>query len=328
MSVKVRHAGDKDIIVGRSGGSALFTPTGAGPSFPPYGTLINTLYYYELPVAQGGNVVTYYTVNYPNNTVTVDELADGLGGVFIDWLNKRDLAYKVYGTIFTSFYGRTTYVNIAGNDYASGSISGDAAHDGSGGYTELNQTYSYTPNGTYITYVASTHNGGSLEVPTGSGNYYNNGTYDGYDYYHDGAGGYYNQDAGSFMPFSYGYVYTSTNNQTEIPSGSMFYYDNGTTSDNVADGFGGYTGATGGSYYSYGTFVRNSIYYDTGSSVEVPSGSGNYFYPQWYGDKWYWDGSGGYYSNTSSYYYDYGTYITNDGTYNYYWDGVGGFYQV
>jgi hypothetical protein len=329
MSVKVRYAGDKDIIVGKAGGSALFTPVGAGPSFPEYGTLVNTLYNYDYPVLQGGGSFTYESVSYLNTTVTIDELADGFGGTFLDWSNERDVASKPYGLIFTSFYGRTTYVNIAGTDYSNGSVSGDVAHDGSGFFTEINLNSSYSSYGLFITYVSGSHYVGSLEVPSGSGTFYNNGTYDGYDYFHDGSGGYYEQNGGSFWPFAYAqYTYTSTANQTEVPTGSGTFFVNGTFTDYISDGFGYYTTITGGSYNSYGVFIRDVLYYTTGTMVEVPSGSSNYFSPQWYGDKCYWDGMGSYYSNTSTYDFPYGSFITNDGTYNYYWDGMGGFYQV
>jgi hypothetical protein len=370
MSVKVRYAGDKDIIVGQSGGSALFTPVSIG--FPAYGTLINTLYLYEYPSSQGGSTVDVGGTFYPSQTVTLDELADGAGGTFFDWSNERDIAYKVYGS-YISTYSYTTYVDINGTGYPNGSASYDFVHDGYGQYTTNNNNGSYYGYGSYITYDAVNHNGGSIEVPSGSGNYYNNANYNGYDYFHDGNGGYYVSDAGFNGYFIYGYSYTSVAstievpiysgnyygnglstdyyadgyggyqsstsgsvhaygavtyvsnpNNTEVPSGSGSNYPNGTTTDYVSDGTGYYYQTINGSFLSYGTFIRNYIYYPTGNSVEVPSGSGNYFYDQWFGDKYYWDGSGFYYASTTTSYYDYGTYITSDGTYDYYWDGYGG----
>lgn len=323
MSVSVKYAGDKDVIVGRAGGSALFRPFSVATP-PPYGTLINTLYGYEYPIAQGGSYLTWNTANYPTQTVTVDELADGAWGTFLDWSGKRDAAFKTYGTVFAYDSG-TYYVTVDGVNYSSGSYSQDVAHDGSGSYTFINNVTNWVSSGTFITFVASGHSAGNLEVPSGSGTYYHNTYWDGYNYYHDGSGGTYAQDGGSSFPLAYGNVYVSYPNQAEVPVGSGSWFNNGTYTDYIADGFYGYTTTSSGSYISYGTFIKNTIYYDTGST-EVPSGSGNYFNSQWFGDKWYWDGMGGYYANTNTYYYDYGTFIYNDGTYSYYWDGSGGFY--
>jgi hypothetical protein len=373
MSVKVRYAGDKDIIVGKAGGSALFTPVNIG--FPAYGTLINTLYLYEYPTIQGGATVDVSGTSYPSQTVTLDELADGAGGTFFDWSNERDIAYKVYG-LYISTYNYTTYVDVNGTGYPSGSASYDFIHNGSGGYTTNNAGGSYYGYGSFITYDAISHEGGSVEVPSGSGNFFNNANYDGYNYFHDGNGGYYVNDAGFNGYYAYGYPYTSSGVSIEVPYASGTYYNNGATEDYYADGYGGYqvsfnatyhaygdvtyvsspvmvevpTGSgeyfangysydyisdgtgyfynvTNGSPLSYGTFIKNAIYYTLGTQVEVPYGSGNYYSPEWSGDKFYWDGMGSYYANGGNYYYDFGTYITSDGTYDYFWDGLGGVYS-
>lgn len=308
-----------------NGGVTMFNDD-APVSVPPYGTVISTYYTYEYPIAQGGSYFTYNAGNYPNQTVTVDLIADGAGGSIINWANVRDLSYKAYGVVFSATNGTYT-INIYGTDYTSGSYTADVVHDGTGYFTFTNYVNSFTPYGTYITSVTEPHTGGNiLEVPTGSGTYYPTGTWDGYEFYHDGSGGYYSVDIG-FTSYSYGHLYITTQNSTDVPTESGNYYLNGTNSDYISDGMGGYTVVGSGSYYSYGTIIFDSIYYPTGSQIEIPYGSANYFYQEWYGDRYYWDGAGYYYNVTSNFYYPYGTYITNDGTYSYYWDGNGGYYN-
>ena len=63
MSFWVRYAGFKDVIISKAGACELYSPVNVGPGFPPFGTLINTLYLYEYPVAQGGQVVNYDSIN-------------------------------------------------------------------------------------------------------------------------------------------------------------------------------------------------------------------------------------------------------------------------
>ena len=63
-----------------------------------------------------------------------------------------------------------------------------------------------------------------LEVPSGSGNYFSDGTSVGYTW--DGSGGYnYPVTKGSFWP--YGDVITYVLNNTEVPTGSGIDYNNG-----------------------------------------------------------------------------------------------------
>ena len=327
MSVRFQFAGDKDISVGRAGGASLFKLPGA-ISFPAAGTILDTYYYYSYPLAQGGTYFNYNAVNWENQTVTVDLVADGSGGSSLDWSNERDLAYKAYGV--------------------------------------------------GVTFVVDNHAGGSTEVPSGSGTYYTQGTYEGYNSFHDGNGSYYTEDGGTFTNHPYGHIYFTQDNQTEVPNGSGNYYGNGYTTDYIADGNGGYTttggsgtpyangnnyGLTGlnvaeqtevpsggsqygtgrtvgytwdgsagynypvytGSYYSNGVVVWQSIS-STSNSTEVPSGSGTYYDNTAVGDQYLWNGSGGYTYN-SSWYYPSGTFIYNDGTSDYYWDGSGSYYS-
>jgi len=74
-----------------------------------------------------------------------------------------------------------------------------------------------------------------------------------------------------------------------------------------------------GQHYPDGTFIVDA----PDSSVEVPSGSGNYYFDG-NDNRWEWDGNGVGVFRYSGLYPD-GTFITNyDGT-DYYWDGSGGY---
>lgn len=332
MSVRFQYAGDKDISVGRSGGASIFSLPGP-VSFPPAGTILSTNSLYSYPTSEGGLSFSWNSTSVESQTVTVDVVANGSGGSYLDWSNERDIAYKV--------------------------------------------------NGASIGFRAEYHISGSLEIPYGSGNSYPNQSYTGWDAFHDGSGGYYEQDGGTLAPLGYGYVYYSENSTTEVPSGSGNYYNNGYTSDIVADGNYGWTNVAGsGVPYSAGTDtgltgldvyntievpVGSSSYYNTGeitgytwngsggynsgvskgsrypngtliwesitgstSSVEVPSGSAVYYDSMYTGDR-YTILDNSYsppYTYYSSWYKPYGTFIVNDGTYDYYWDGSGSFYAV
>jgi hypothetical protein len=302
-------------------------------SFPAAGTVLSTNYLYSYPISEGGLSVSWNATDIESQTVTVDVVANGSGGSYLNWSNERDIAYKV--------------------------------------------------NGVSIGVRAENHAFGSLEIPSGSGNSYPNGNATGWAAFHDGIGGYYEQDGGTLSPYSYGYVYSSFNNTTEVPSGSGNYYNNGYTIDYIADGSYGYTTAVGsGVPYAAGTDtgltglnvydtievpVGSSSYYNTGevtgytwngsggynsgvskgsrypngtliwenitgssSTVEVPSGSAAYYDSMYNGDR-YTILDSSYsppYSYSSSWYKPNGTFIINDGTYDYYWDGSGSFYAV
>ena len=180
-----------------------------------------------------------------------------------------------------------------------------------------------------------------IEVPTGSGNYYNVKKSDDSEEIHDGTGGL------AIIPIGFDYlgtvnqvIFTFTVGQTvEIPPGSSQYWNNG-LDDNYSyncDGLGSYTGpnftGVSGSLYPNGQEVDTSLRYNLFNwQSEIPPASGQFFdngkhevHTQ------FWDGVGGYYDDISpnsptGSYYAYGTYIYNDGTYDYYWDGFGGYY--
>jgi hypothetical protein len=200
----------------------------------------------------------------------------------------------------------------------------DREHDGSGGIvydwtTATNVAYKVM--GTYWgTDTTAQTPSTPVEVPSGSGFYYDSG-YDNPTYEHDGLGGWQNG-----LPVFAGYYANGTfivqelSYQTEVPSGSGQYYDNGLVSNYVWNGSGGYTTATGGAYYNPGIIITL-----INDSTEVPSGSGQY-YTNGMVHQYTWDGGGGYVYAFNGSYYSSGTFIYNDGTYDYYWDGSGGYY--
>ena len=261
MSVKVRYAGDKDILVGRSGGSALFVPVSIG--FPAAGTILSTDTGVEYPIAEGGSSVYADTANYPNQICDVYVKANGSGGSYYDWVNVFNVQYKPYGAGITSNSGNAT-VTINGTSYDVGDYNNYWYHDGAGSYyTGGDNTYmSYGETITSVTGIASTI--------TINGTNYTNGSYDEV-YRSDGTGGYYSTFENTSYT-SYGTSIVSLSNQTEVPSASGIYYYNGTDTEHYHNGSGGSYTNTVGAYYSYGDFITNH-----------------------YGTDYYWDGNGGFY---------------------------------
>jgi hypothetical protein len=233
-------------------------------SFPPYGTLLETLVGQEYPFTEGGGELTINGNTYPNQIADVNKLANGTGGFFLDWGNAFNVAYRGTGVTITTASGSHS-VTINGTSYTVGSYSTTYYHNGSGGYYELTDN-SYSSYGTYITSQT-----GITSYTNIAGTDYINGSYDTV-YYSDGAGSYYSSNENASYT-SYGTFIFGFNNQNEVPSSSGNYFDNGTTTDYYHDGSGGYYSSSGGSYYSSGTFITN----DSGTD-------------------YYWDGSGGFYS--------------------------------
>lgn len=73
--------------------------------------------------------------------------------------------------------------------------------------------------------------------------------------------------------FPYGTELGSISQQTEVPSGSAQWFENGMQDDYFWDGNGGSYGSSSGSYHALSTFIYNDGTYD-----------------------YYWDGNGGYYT--------------------------------
>lgn len=164
-------------------------------SFPPYGTLLETLVGQEYPIANGGAVVTVNSIDYPSQNATVDRLADGSGGSFLDWANLRDVAYKPYETlIYTDSNAGTAnvYVSELGTDYEAYSYTGsEYRHDGSGSFYSAYIGITYKPSGYYYGGDGTPFTTGtSVEVPVASGNWFYNQTADETAAIANGSGGY------------------------------------------------------------------------------------------------------------------------------------------
>ena len=193
------------------------------PSFPANGSYNSTLNNVEYPIAEGGASVTVLSVAYPSQTCDVDVENDGAGGTYTDWTTATDVQYKGYGS---SLYtdptpqplgievpsGSSTY--ITGGTYLN-----NYYHDGAGSFVNENTNSSYYSAGTN-TNLTGLNAPATVEVPSGSGNYYDDGTYTGYTW--NGSGGY-------NYPVNGGSLY----------SNGTFIYNDG-TSDYYWDGTGGY----------------------------------------------------------------------------------------
>ena len=271
MSVRFQFAGDKDISVGRAGGASLFKLPGiAGP--PAAGTILETLTGQTYPPAEGGEYVNVNSTNYPSETASVYRKANGSGGNYLDWASAFDVAYIGNGTTFESSPNQAYQGEVpssSGNYYQGGTYTIEYKHDGAGGYYEDNTTYSYYANGT-DTNISGLGSNQQTEIPSGSGNYFDNGQMTGYTW--NGSGGYnYPVTKGSY--YSAGTAITNINIMIEVPSGSASLFESGKYDNYVWNGSGGYTSSLAGSYHSYGTFITN-----------------------YSGTDYYWDGAGGFYS--------------------------------
>lgn len=171
----------------------------------------------------------------------------------------------------------------------------DVENDGAGGtYTDWSTATNiqFKPYGNvfHITYGV----GNNIEVPSGSGQSYVGGSYDD-TWFHDGAGSY-GQSAINISYYSNG---TDTNiesvgtpQQTEVPTGSGVYHDNGRFNGYTWDGNGGYNyPITKGAYWTTGDTVGLSGL-NVVEEIEVPTGGSLYGTGRTV--IYTWDGSGGY----------------------------------
>lgn len=195
------------------GGSYYDWANAFNVSYRPYGYGIASM---------GGN--TYVTINgnnYINGTSSNDYYHDGSGGYY----QNSNTTYSSYGDfIFYDSNSGSNTINTPVGSFAYESWSGiNYYHDGSGGfYTNFNG-YSHANDNDYIG-NDGTSGSNSTEVPSGSGNYFTYSgwtsityyyqtsgntylgiqqnpfnayygdyiyTYDGYNFYWDGNGGYY-----------------------------------------------------------------------------------------------------------------------------------------
>jgi hypothetical protein len=260
---------------------------GGGGGYPPYGNFIRT----EYGVPFGGGESRYSSTlgqNIYNQHCDVNVLADGSGGEFYDWSNATNVGYYEEGTAIgtlpnsSHLFGNLEVPDGSGNYYPNQrSVGYSEEWNGGGEITEV-------PYGGLADlewgYVYAAHNvEQQAEVPQGSSNYYGNGLTDYNNYIANGIGGWtedYVETLGSYhgngTEVDSNLRSNTANAQTEVPTSSGNYYNNGATQFDtyVWDGNGGYfyTNLSDGSYYASGTFIYND-------------GMGDY----------YWDGNGGYY---------------------------------
>lgn len=280
MAIRIQFAGDKSIGVGSRppGAFSLFKPPGA--AFPPAGSYNSTLYGYSYPQAQGGE--TFYfpitATDFPSQKGDVDVLNDGSGGTYIDWSSITNIVYK--DSSDPAFYNDGTagstdiYIGELGASFNAFSWSStNYVHDGTGSYATYYVGLQYQTSGySYGVATGLQYDYPAIEVPSASGNYFSPAFSPDTECFADGAGSYYIGASGG-TTYNTGVITTGANYQTEVPSMSGNYFDNGTYPSYEWDGTGGYTTQTGGSYYAYGDFITN-----------------------YGGTDYYWDGSGGYYS--------------------------------
>ncbi|CAB4149844.1 hypothetical protein UFOVP543_37 [uncultured Caudovirales phage] len=205
-----------------------------------------------------------------------------------------------------------TYYDANGTAFTGGYDLWEQYHDGYGGsyWSNFGTGASNSPNACYLPYGFYTNNNSGYYSVTWSacgsyGNFGPTGEY--YEYSYSTGGG--NFESGSGNQY-----YNPPANGDVIYDGGccVVYYD----------GYNGYyTSDTCNPCPAYGEFVRDAD--DT--YVEVPDGSGNYFFDG-NNNVWLADGNCGEYFYYSGLYSS-GTYITSSGGYDYYWNGSGGYYE-
>lgn len=269
MSVRLKYAGDKSISGGRAGGFSIFVlPSVAG--FPEAGTILSTQYLLR-PINDGGSYVSDPNGGEHANAIhTVNQLADGDGGSYLDWANSVFANY-ITGNFWSD--SGTSYLEINGVQYNNGSYGNQASHDGVGGVS-YSGSNSYASYGDYIVGLGSGQE--QISTPVGNFTYY---SYSDSSAYHDGSGGYYVTYNDVFNAQNGDYIGddgTSGNTSVEVPSTSGIYFTSGSYSS-TSYYYGGasnyYTSYQGTLYNTYGDFITNDGTYD-----------------------YYHDGNGGYYT--------------------------------
>lgn len=317
-------------LIGLSWGNGSMTIDGPSepPSFPEAGTILNTLTDQVYPIINGG---TYFNLNgqHPNQRADVYQKADGLGGSYLDWANVFNVEYIPQGTFALTDisspngYGSVEVPSGSGVYYSPQYTYPQYNHDGNGSYEYYAETSpNNQPAGTYITLAYDeTFVVPELYYVYSSDYIVNTGRYVNYVWSGNGVDYEYSSVQGTYT--AGGTSFYSTTSYTSVNGND---YANGTGTQYQHNGSGSYTTVGIGQYYPNGWLIYSNYVNGSTTPVEVPSGSGNYFDSQDYGDAYVWDGSGSY-TNVTTWNKAYGTYITYDG-YTWYWDGVGGYYST
>lgn len=324
----------------------------------PAGALIRTDTNVLRPIADGGNYVSYYAgadYQIANQTWTVPVRSDGLGGEYYDWSTASNPTYLSGGVLpDTSVTDVPTYISAYSTQYQNGTYSSYYSHDGSGGYSVI-QNYSYYPADPNPFHLESgvphyqEFESNSYQVGTKSVAFYHDGlgnstssTYGSPEWYSDGTvvgsknvttNVYVNELSQSYQSGGWIYdieVYQQNLSLRSYPAHGTFI----TAGTRITDGQPYYHDGNGGYYYS-------NIGIPTGNSssqteyINISTTSGTSDYPNGSSNSIeYYDGQGGTYWQTSRSYAEYGALFTSssyyDGmnyyNYNYYSDGVGGYY--
>jgi len=335
-----------------------------GPNFPAAGTVFSVQH--NVQHEQGLYATGQFEVEgapYQANTLSqlcsVNLVADGAGGEFLDFANAFNVTFKPYGYAFLN-NNRTapSYVNVGGTDYLNGYVVFNIVHNGSGGLVEVAQSPTYDATGIFYFEGASVmaeYNGTTYSVGNGER-----------QYSHNGQGGYTTEIVDVVYHYSGYQVGTDSGNYTVVIDGTSYYagyYSNPLYSD----GSGGIYSSNGSNgYESSGTYITNYNGYNwyhngSGGTYTESSGGGGYDPPPSAGTTTgntdsgtnyidingnqysngnyytteYHDGSGGTYWDTSYNYASYGFLFFSDSWYDewsnyyvthYYSDGNGSYY--
>ena len=267
----------------------------AGTSVPPYQSFYRYIY-----DGQGGaesvfadDAKVYYT-NGANTGVTVPET---FGVVLVEGNEP---------TLFPT--GRT--VNYR--------------WDGDGGFYGV-ATGTYTAAGTLFYTTGAIGTQTPVQVPSGSGDYFDSEVSYG-RYYHDGTGGFsYDDNDWEYYPNETFISNDYLPHHVEVPSGSINTFNNGMYDRYEWNGTGGFTTLLSlGSFYPAGTQITL-----VGEDVPVPEEATYDFFFNGKSTRYNWNGSGGYVSGglVGSYFAN-GTFIHTANGVSYYWEGDGSYYTA
>lgn len=300
--------GDVNLVADGNGGSYIDWYSITNIAYKTYGSVI---------LSESGN--TYVDINgnnYINGYWGNSYYHDGNGNSY----SAGNTSYYSYGSMIVTLGGYTT-VDVNGANLINGTYTDDYFSDGYGSYYSSGSSSYYTA-GTYLGLDPVSNSYGSyIELDY---NYFYPQRIN-YYVYADGGSGWYSNSDGLVSYWPYGTFFYSNSATYPVPDTSGNHYANGKNNSFYYDGDGGYYTSLTGSFLPNGTLIFENQSGST-SPVEVPSGSGNYFDSEYYGERYRWDGNGGYYY-TYNWYKPYGEYITYDGYYYYYWDGGGSYYS-
>ena len=278
-----REIYDVNLVANGAGGEYMDYSNGFNVRNKPFGTVVATSLYNEphyLYFDQDYN-------NYENGYITGEIRHDGGGNLYLT-------SFTTYNTTSVFYQSDTgAYYELEGVSYQVGNSTRSYSHDGAGGYifTDGNTSYYYqgyvVGSGSYdinfsiggsdypigsVSYEVHSDGIGGASFENGNTTYLEYGTYitqyEGYNYYSDGSGATYSEEAPSYPESG-----TETGN---FDSGTNYIDIEGTQYENGTYSGAEYHDGSGGTYWSYSYSYQEYGY-------EFTSG-------------YYSDGNGGYYS--------------------------------